>query len=257
MTSAARRASSSVVRHDDTLMRIAGSPRQTVGPHHTRPSACTAAITADVVPGAPNRASTWLRTTSLTIVTPDAARRVAISRRRGARVGDEAGHAGPPERPQGGPDLDLTGPLGGLRGVVHRFELLARWQVAGGRRERAGEVGRPAHERDAAVVRHVEPLVSIGRPRVGAFEPGDEVSSRRVGACPQAERGVDVEPPAALGQPVRDLVEGVECARVHLARLGAHEHRSGQVGEAIGAHPALLVSRHDDDAPTSEAHKAE
>src|SRR5690349_10589781 len=64
-TVAARAASSGVVRHDETLIRIAGSPCQTVGPHQTRPSACTAATSAVVAAGPSGwRTRTWLSTTS-------------------------------------------------------------------------------------------------------------------------------------------------------------------------------------------------
>ena len=114
---------------------------------------------------------------------------------------------------------------------------------------------RPADEGDAAVVGDVEPLVSVGRPRVGAVEAGDELGPGRVGPRPQPEGAVDVQPAGSLGQPVGDLVERVERAGVDLAGLGADQHRPGELGQIGGAHPTLLVGRHDDDAAGGRARR--
>src|SRR6266480_3942672 len=59
-----RSTSASVVAHDDTLMRIAVWPCQTVPPHQQVPSPCTRAITSRVRSGLPNDTKTWLSTTS-------------------------------------------------------------------------------------------------------------------------------------------------------------------------------------------------
>ena len=53
-----RSTSSSVVAHEDTLMRIAVRPCQTVPPHQHVPSACTPAMTRCVSAGSPNETST-------------------------------------------------------------------------------------------------------------------------------------------------------------------------------------------------------
>src|SRR5882762_3703687 len=60
-----RSRSASVVAHDDTLMRIAVWPCQTVPPHQQVPSSCTRAITSSVRSELPNDTKTWLSTTSL------------------------------------------------------------------------------------------------------------------------------------------------------------------------------------------------
>jgi hypothetical protein len=57
--------SSSVVAHDETLIRIAVLPCQTVPPHQQTPSAWISSITRRVVSASPNATSTWLLTTSL------------------------------------------------------------------------------------------------------------------------------------------------------------------------------------------------
>ena len=54
IASTLRSTSSSVVTHDDTLMRIAVWPCQTVPPIQQTPSRCTAAITRRVVSASPN-----------------------------------------------------------------------------------------------------------------------------------------------------------------------------------------------------------
>ena len=58
-------------------------------------------------------------------------------------------------------------------------------------------------ERDAAVVRDVEPLVGVGRPRVGPLRARREVAERRARRGPQPERTVDVEPGARARRPRR------------------------------------------------------
>ena len=59
--------SSSVVTQDETLMRIAVWPCQTVEPHQQVPSACRRATVRRVFSGVPNDTSTWLITTSFRI----------------------------------------------------------------------------------------------------------------------------------------------------------------------------------------------
>src|ERR1700675_319260 len=59
-----RSTSASVVAHDDTLMRIAVCPCQTVPPHQHVPSPWTRAITSRVRSGLPNDTKTWLSTVS-------------------------------------------------------------------------------------------------------------------------------------------------------------------------------------------------
>ena len=163
-------------------MRIAVAPSHWVGPHQIRPSRWTAAIRRSVVGPSTARTSTWLSTTSFRIVRPPAAQ----------PVGDHGGARRRPaararRRPTGRacaarPTPRSGGPAARLRRVVHRLEPRLGRQVAGDRGERAAQRTRSLHERDAAVVRDVQPLVSVGGPRVGAGQtarPGGLGSGRR------------------------------------------------------------------------------
>ena len=92
-------------------------------------------------------------------------------------------------------------------------------------------------ERDPAVVRDVEQLVGIGRPRVGALVTGDEVAQGWGRRSPQAEGAVDVQPGTGPFDRVGDRREVVADAGVHLSGLGADDRRTvglGQ-GDAEGA----------------------
>ena len=64
ITARLRSTSSSVVAHDETLIRMAVCPCQIVPPHQHVPSAWIAPITRLVVSASPNDTSTWLSTTS-------------------------------------------------------------------------------------------------------------------------------------------------------------------------------------------------
>src|SRR5204863_3229772 len=68
-----RSTSSSVVAHDDTLMRIAVRPCHVVGPAQQVPSAWIAPITARVRSASPKATTTWLSATSFKISYPPAA----------------------------------------------------------------------------------------------------------------------------------------------------------------------------------------
>ena len=80
IASSDRSTSSSVVAHELTLIRIAVSPCQTVGPHQQVPSAWSAAITRRVRSASPNETSTWFSTTSFSTRCP-AARSPSAKRR--------------------------------------------------------------------------------------------------------------------------------------------------------------------------------
>ena len=104
-----------------------------------------------------------------------------------------------------------------------------------------------ANDRDPGVVRHVQPLVGIGGPRIGVGETVCEMPQRRRHGGPQPERAVDVKPGVrSLADGGDDLRQRVERARVDVSGLGADEDRSvaepGQhLAQPIGSHPALAV----------------
>ena len=49
-------------------------------------------------------------------------------------------------------------------------------------------------DRHAAIVGHVQPLVTIGRPAIGPFHPGDQRGEALAGIGPQSEGAIDVDP---------------------------------------------------------------
>ena len=84
-----------------------------------------------------------------------------------------------------------------------------------------------ADRHEAAVVADVQPLVRVGRPRVGALEPATRCRSR--GNCrPQPERAVDVHPGIRVRSPRRRSAPRVEGAGVHVAGLGADDASGGR-----------------------------
>ena len=87
-----------------------------------------------------------------------------------------------------------------------------------------------AADRDTAVVWNVEPLVRVGRPRVGQFETRQP---RRPCRCrPQPDRAIDMQPGAVCMGDLGELAGRVERAGVDVAGLAAHDGRAvGTAGE--------------------------
>lgn len=128
--------------------------------------------------------------------------------------------------------------------MVHRLVALVRRQVASDRGEGATQVFGAAHEHDATVVGDVEPFVSVGRPRINVTEALDEMRATRISERPETERAVDMAPAFSLARPSDDVGEGIERARVDLARLGTDDHRTANVGEiATGAKSSRPVNQ--------------
>jgi hypothetical protein len=100
--------------------------------------------------------------------------------------------------------------------------------------------------------------VCVGRPRVGALQPFDEVAEPGRDGRPDPECSVDVQPRTRVLAEVGDLGERVERAGVHLARLRAHDRRPARVAERgcerLHAHPPLLVRL--DDGRRAESEQA-
>ena len=258
MASRLRSTSSSVVAQDDTLMRIAVRPCQTVMPHQHVPSACTPATTRCVSAGSPNETSTWLRTTSLRISWP-AARRPSAKRAAWRQLRSiRSSRPLRPERAERGPDVDAARPARELRRVVGRIAQarLGRQVLGGDRHRRAQRLG-VAHEREAAVVGDVQPLVAVGRPRVGEAEALDEVRPARGCGGPQAEGAVDVQPGARRARRLGDRRQRVERAGVEVAGLRAHDGGRRERRQRLGPHAPLPVHGHAHEAVAAEADEPE
>src|SRR5215213_6611703 len=121
--------------------------------------------------------------------------------------------------------------------------------------------GRVRAEDETRVVRDIQPLVRVGGPGIGALHPFHEIPQARGGCRPHPERSVDVDPSARLAGGVADVAERVESPGVHIARLGAHYGRPGDLRESctqrVSPHPALAIRRNRAQVSGSEAKEAE
>ena len=111
---------------------------------------------------------------------------------------------------------------------------------------------------EAAVVADVQPLVGVGGPGVGPVDPAHEMAATRRSRSPQPEGAVDVVPGVRMGrQAIRDRVEGVARAGVHVAGLAADDRGAIAVPERgrqrTGVHPALAIGRDADNPLPPEA----
>ncbi len=255
-----RSASASVVLQFETEIRIAAMPCHVVPPSQHVPSAWTAAMTARV------KASVAAASPAAGRLEPDQdlveddvvedrdALRAAqpIGHPAGERAAplDQVGEARPTERPQRGVDREPARTARRFRHPVVRVALAALRLDVVRRAERHRRVvrGRVADDDDPRVVRHVQPLVGVGRPGIGPVEARDAVAQPGRRGCPQPEGAVDVEPGVrSLAHGVDDLRQRIEGAGVHVAGLGADDRRaveaSQRLAQRVRAHPALLVGR--------------
>jgi hypothetical protein len=83
---------------------------------------------------------------------------------------------------------------------------------------------------------------------VGAF--------RRRGR-PQTEGAVDVDPGTGTVRGGYDRRCGIECAGIHVARLDTHDGSPAELGQCVGAHPSLLVSRDREDTIAAKPEQSE
>ena len=79
---------------------------------------------------------------------------------------------------------DAAGAPRKLGDVEHGFAVTALREVGGGHAHGSAQVFGVAHEREAAVIGNVEPLVRVGGPRVRLGDSGDEVGVARTGGGP-------------------------------------------------------------------------
>ena len=178
--------SSSVVDQFDTEMRIAALPCQRRAADPARPVRLHAAMTAsrDVASSAPKRTQHLVQHDVVHDLDPG--RRPQPSANRRARAQHRSTSSATPRGPsdaQRGVDRE---PARAARRLGHPVERVAALALARSEvRRRVMPIARGARrgsrdERDAAVVRHVEPLVRVGRPRVGvARRPPTSAARRR------------------------------------------------------------------------------
>jgi hypothetical protein len=170
---------------------------------------------------------------------------------KGATAVDQLADPVAPQLAQRRPDGEAARPAGGLRHEVAQAGrgTALSGEVGGGVGQRPGVHRRVRTDGEAAVVRHVEPLVPVTGPRVSQLDPFDQVGGPGRGGGPEPERPVDVHPRAVASRHLRRLGQRVARAGVDVPSLQAHDRRPGgppaqdarQVGHVEGA---VVVRRH-------------
>ena len=263
--STTRSTSASVVDQFDTEIRSRRSPRQVVAPIQHVPSSWIARSSRSVRSASPTRTSTWLRTTSFTTSTPSSAsRRVAKRRASAQQRSTSSATPDAPQRAKRRPGREAARAPRRLGYEVAAAELapgdLARQVRRRVRQRRRVNIGMRA-ERIAGVVRDVEPLVAVARPRVGQLDAAHELGRARARRGPEPERAVDVEPrPGAVGRGGR-CGEVVTRAGVHVAGLRADDRRAGLSAprrhrQRLGVHRPVGESGNDRHRAFAEAEQA-
>src|SRR5215471_919215 len=117
---------------------------------------------------------------------------------------------------------------------------------------------RMSTERDPGVVRCVEPLVTVGRPRVRPLDAVHQMPQLLGSRGPEAESPVDVEPGTCPFYGVCDGVEIVAGTGVHLPDLPAHDGgRSVELGQLRHDQPSLVVGRDDGQRGRADSEQSE
>ena len=168
---------------------------------------------------------------------------------------DQLGEPLAAERAQRRVDRHGASAAGHLGHVVERLAAALVREVAGAHAHGGAHRRAVGHDRQRAVVGHVQPLVRVDRPGVGALGPARQVAKPRARSRPQPERAVDVQPRAVLVRGVGDVGEWIERAGVHLTRLCTDDRRAvaQRRRERVGAHRSLIVGRDPDRPPRAQA----
>jgi len=172
---------------------------------------------------------------------------------------DEVAEAGAAQRTQRRVERDPARAARelGCRLDVPRDVAVVGGEVVGGRRHRPALLVGVGDDRDPAVVGHVEPLVAVGRPRVGLAKAVDQVAARAADRRPQAERAVDVAPGAVRATGGDDRSERIARAAVDVTGLRAHDLRTVVLAhdrlQLRRDHPPGVVGRDGADALGAEA----
>ena len=172
--------------------------------------------------------STWFRTTSFSTSTPGSSAICSANRRACAQ--QRSASSTTPARPSERRRRRRRTRAHGARTqapvdlVAHAATALVLDQIRGLDRHRtAVRLGMRA-EHDAGVVRDVEPLVRVRRPRVGELDAGDEVA-KPGRTPPRCRSAVDVQPRAwASRQPPRS--RPADRMRRYSPRLPGHRRSS-------------------------------
>src|SRR5436189_5540038 len=91
--------------------------------------------------------------------------------------------------------------------------------------------GGVGHRGDAAVVGHVEPLVTVGGPGVGTFKTLEQAATAWARGGPKPKGAVDVAPRVMRAADIDDVGDRVEGTGVHVTGLSAHDRRARPADE--------------------------
>ena len=92
---------------------------------------------------------------------------------------DQFGEPASAELPQRRPDIDAARAARAVRREIDGVTMLAEQEVVAGDGHRGPKALGLAHKGDAGVVRHVEPLVRVGRKGIGGLESGHQMRALR------------------------------------------------------------------------------
>ncbi len=127
--------------------------------------------------------------------------------------------------PQRSIDGHRARPARGFENAIHTVALfLRRGDQIRRRLAHGGAMRRrvPRHH-DAAVVRHVQPFVCVGGPRIGTLDSVHVLTQRAAGSGPQPKGSVDMQPRAMPADGVDDVDKWIEGPGVDVAGLRAHD----------------------------------
>src|SRR5579859_6710513 len=143
------------------------------------------------------------------------------------------------QKAQSRPQFNGPGSPRGLRAPLHRLTF-RQWAVVSSRdRHRPAKCRLIANDSDAAIVWSVEPLVTVGSPRIRLFKTRNQVAASGSCRCPQTERAVHVNPcPKALSN-LTYLANRITGARIHISQLSADDRRASEFRNLGGEHAAL------------------
>ena len=218
--------SASVVDQLDTEIRMSRRRATSSRRASMSPRRCTRCSTRVGPVLVADPTSTWFSTTSFTTSNPSSRSRSANRR---ASAQQRSTSSATPSRPSSRSAAQIANPRArredsGVKSAPPKLAPPLAGQVGRGVRHRGGVHLRVRAEREARVVRHVEPLVPVAAPGVGELDAVDELA-RCAGSRPPRGRTRRRRGPSHRAAGDRASPQVVAGARVHVAGLHADDRR--------------------------------